>query len=108
MERAVDGLGYLDEQIQIDGNRIPNSLQGRAQAVIGGDGFVSAISAASILAKVARDREMVALSEIYRGYGFEAHAGYPTKLHIEALELLGVTPIHRRSFGPVRRILEKA
>jgi len=108
MERAVDGLGDLDEKIQIDGNRIPDSLKGRAQAVIGGDGFVSAISAASILAKVARDKEMVALSEIYRGYGFEAHAGYPTKLHLEALELLGVTPIHRRSFGPVRRILEKA
>ena len=108
MERAVDGLGDVDEKIQIDGNRIPDSLKGRAQAVIGGDGFVSAISAASILAKVARDKEMVALAEIYRGYGFEVHAGYPTKLHIEALELLGVTPIHRRTFGPVRRILERA
>tara|TARA_A100001388_G_C28733008_1_gene482536 strand:+ start:480 stop:980 length:501 start_codon:yes stop_codon:yes gene_type:complete len=108
MERAVDGLGDLDEKIQIDGNRIPDSLKGRAEAVIGGDGLVSAISAASILAKVTRDKEMVALSEIYPGYGLEAHAGYPTKLHIEALQLLGVTPIHRRSFGPVRRILEMA
>lgn len=108
MERAVDGLGDLDEKIQIDGNRIPDSLKGRAEAVIGGDGLVSAISAASILAKVSRDKEMVALSEIYPGYGLEAHAGYPTKLHIEALQLLGATPIHRRSFGPVRRILEMA
>ena len=108
MERAVDGLGDLDEKIQIDGNRIPDSLKGRAEAVIGGDDRVSAISAASILAKVSRDREMVALSKIYPGYGLEAHAGYPTKLHIEALQLLGVTPIHRRSFGPVRRILEMA
>ncbi|MBU26005.1 MAG: ribonuclease HII [Gammaproteobacteria bacterium] len=108
MERAVHGLGDLDEKIQIDGNRIPDSLRGRAEAVIGGDGLVSAISAASILAKVARDEEMVALSEIYPGYGLEAHLGYPTKLHIEALEILGVTPIHRRSFGPVRRMLEGA
>ena len=108
MERAVDGLGDVDEKIKIDGNQIPDGLKGRAEAVIGGDGLVSAISAASILAKVARDEEMAALSEIYPGYGLEAHAGYPTKLHIEALELMGVTPIHRRSFGPVRRILERA
>ena len=108
MERAVDGLGDVDEKIQIDGNQIPDGLEGRAEAVIGGDGLVSAISAASILAKVARDEEMAVLSEIYPGYGLEAHAGYATKLHIEALELMGVTPIHRRSFGPVRRILERA
>jgi ribonuclease HII len=76
--------------------------------VIGGDGLVAAISAASILAKVARDEEMTALSEIYPGYGLEGHVGYPTRAHIEALETLGVTPIHRRSFGPVKRILEKA
>ena len=108
MERAVEGLGDFDAPIQIDGNRVPDGLKGRAQAVIGGDGLVAAISAASILAKVARDEEMVALSEIYPGYGLEGHAGYPTKAHIEALETLGVTPIHRRSFGPVKRILEKA
>ena len=87
---------------------MPDGLKGRALAVIGGDGLVAAISAASILAKVARDEEMAALSEIYPGYGLEGHAGYPTKAHIEALETLGVTPIHRRSFGPVKRILEKA
>ena len=108
MERAVKGLGEFDAPIQIDGNRVPDGLKNRAQAVIGGDGSVSAISAASILAKVARDREMAALSEIYPGYGLEGHAGYPSKAHMEALEVLGVTPIHRRSFGPVKRMLEKA
>lgn len=75
--------------------------------MIGGDGLVAAISAASILAKVARDQEMAALSEIYPGYGLERHAGYPTNAHMVALEVLGVTPIHRRSFGPVKRMLER-
>jgi ribonuclease HII len=75
---------------------------------VGGDGLIAAISAASILAKVARDEEMVALAEIYPGYGLERHAGYPTRAHIEALETLGVSPIHRRSFGPVKSILENA
>lgn len=108
MERAVEGLGEFDALIRIDGNRVPDGLKGRAQAVVGGDGLIAAISAASILAKVARDEEMAALAEIYPGYGLERHAGYPTKAHIEALELLGVSPIHRRSFGPVKRILENA
>lgn len=108
MERAVEGLGEFDAPIRIDGNRVPDGLKGRAQAVVGGDGLIAAISAASILAKVARDEEMATLAEIYPGYGLEGHAGYPTKAHIEALELLGVSPIHRRSFGPVKRILEKA
>ena len=75
---------------------------------MGGDGLIAAISAASILAKVARDEEMVALAAMYPGYGFKGHAGYPTKAHIQALETLGVSPIHRRSFGPVKRILENA
>jgi ribonuclease HII len=83
MQRAVDGLG------------------------IGGDGSVPAISAASILAKVARDREMTTLAEQFPGYGFEVHAGYPTKAHLAALDQLGVSPIHRRSFGPVRKRLEQ-
>ncbi|MEC8126540.1 MAG: ribonuclease HII [Pseudomonadota bacterium] len=107
MERAVAGLNEFDAPIRIDGNRVPNGLKQRAQAVVGGDGLVAAISAASILAKVARDEEMAALAEIYPGYGFEGHAGYPTRAHIEALDLLGISPIHRRSFGPVKRILEK-
>lgn len=108
MERAVEGLGAVDAPIRIDGNRVPDGLKGRALAVVGGDGLIAAISAASILAKVARDEEMVALAEMYPGYGFEGHAGYPTKAHIQALETLGVSPIHRRSFGPVKRILENA
>lgn len=108
MERAVAGLGAVDAPIRIDGNRVPDSLKGRALAVVGGDDLIAAISAASILAKEARDEEMVALAEIYPGYGFDGHAGYPTKEHIEALETLGVSPIHRRSFGPVKRILENA
>ena len=102
------GLGAVDAPICIDGNRVPDSLKGRALAVVGGDDLIAAISAASILAKEARDEEMVALAEIYPGYGFDGHAGYPTKEHIEALETLGVSPIHRRSFGPVKRILENA
>ena len=108
MERAVEGLGAVDAPIRIDGNRVPDGLKGRALAVVGGDGMIAAISAASILAKVARDEEMTALAEMYPGYGFEGHAGYPTKAHIQALETLGVSPIHRRSFGPVKRILENA
>ncbi len=72
-----------------------------------GDSRVPAISAASILAKVTRDREMVALSDTYPEYGFESHKGYPSKRHLEALELYGVLPIHRRSYAPVRKIIER-
>jgi ribonuclease HII len=74
--------------------------------VIGGDAQVPAIAAASILAKVSRDREMQALDLIYPGYGLAGHKGYPTPAHLEALQRLGATPIHRRSFGPVRVALE--
>jgi ribonuclease HII len=76
-----------------------------AEAVIGGDSTVQAISAASIIAKVARDREMVELAAQYPGYGLDKHKGYPTKQHLMSLENLGVSPIHRRSFGPVKRLL---
>lgn len=106
MERAVAGLGVTDAEILIDGNRVPEGLHGRARALVGGDGRVAAISAASILAKVARDEEMAAWAETYPGYGFEQHAGYPTKSHLDALDRLGVTPIHRRSFAPVKNRLE--
>jgi ribonuclease HII len=89
----------------IDGNRVPEGLACPATAIVGGDGSEPAIAAASILAKVTRDREMVALDARYPGYGLAGHKGYPTRQHLEALRELGASPIHRRSFGPVRRIL---
>ena len=76
-----------------------------SDAVVKGDSRVPAISAASILAKVQRDREMLALEEQYPGYGFAAHKGYPTPQHLAALKLLGITPLHRRSYAPVARLL---
>lgn len=94
-------------QVLVDGNRVPDALRGRARAVIGGDGLVPAISAASVLAKVARDHEMCRWAKTYPGYGFERHAGYPTRAHLNALSCLGVTPIHRRSFAPVARCLQE-
>lgn len=105
MTRAVDGLATIPNEILIDGNRVPDPLKGRATAVIGGDDLHACISAASILAKVTRDREMVAMEASYPGYGFDRHKGYPTKVHMQALDALGVTPIHRRSFGPVKQRL---
>ncbi|HEY0722125.1 MAG TPA: ribonuclease HII [Gammaproteobacteria bacterium] len=105
MQRAVAGLDPAPTHALIDGNRCPK-LPCSAEAVIKGDSKVAAISAASIIAKVSRDREMVELDRIYPGYGIALHKGYPTELHLEALSRLGVTPIHRRSFGPVRRLLD--
>lgn len=104
MQRAVAGLNPAPQHALIDGNRCP-SLPCTAEAIIQGDGKVPAISAASILAKVTRDREMVEMDALYPGYGLAGHKGYPCKSHIEALERLGVTPIHRRSFGPVKKLL---
>ncbi len=105
MQRAVAGLSPQPEHALIDGNRCPQ-LPCSCEFVIKGDSKVAAISAASILAKVARDREMVELDAAYPGYGLAGHKGYPTKAHIEALWELGVTPIHRRSFAPVRKVLQ--
>ncbi len=104
MRRAVEGLAIQPALARIDGNRCPR-LPCPAEAVIGGDRTVVEISAASILAKVARDREMLELDGRFPGYGFARHKGYPTKAHIQALAELGVSPVHRRSFGPVRRLL---
>jgi len=103
MARAVAGLSPAPTRALIDGNRCP-SLPCPAQAVVGGDASVAAISAASILAKVARDREMRSLDLIYPEYGFARHKGYPTKEHRESLRRLGPCAIHRRSFGPVREL----
>ena len=104
MQRAVAGLNREPELVLIDGNRCP-PLDYPAQAVVKGDALVPAISAASIIAKVSRDHEMVALDAAYPGYGLASHKGYPSKVHLEALQTLGVTPVHRRSYAPVRRLL---
>ena len=105
MERAVAGLGLRPGHLLIDGNLIPVGLQGRATAIIKGDARSLSIAAASIVAKVTRDRLMVDLAQQHPGYGWEQNAGYPTKLHLAALLNLGVTPWHRRSFKPVHNIL---
>ena len=104
MERAVAGLTVTPEVALVDGNLLPR-LSLPAVAVVKGDGRIPAISAASILAKVVRDEEMIALAERYPGYGFEQHKGYGTAAHLQALKRLGPTPQHRRSFAPVRELL---
>ncbi|WP_166359977.1 ribonuclease HII [Pseudomonas akapageensis] len=105
MQRAVEGLSVTPKLALIDGNRCPK-LAVPSAPVIKGDSQVPAIAAASILAKVSRDREMAAFELIYPGYGIGGHKGYPTAVHLEALSRLGPTPIHRRSFGPVRAAYE--
>lgn len=105
MRRAVLQLRPQPEYALVDGNRCP-SLPCPAEAIIKGDASVAAISAASILAKVSRNQEMQQLDSQYPGYGFASHKGYPTKAHLTALATLGVSPIHRRSFGPVKIYLQ--
>jgi ribonuclease HII len=106
MQRAVAALEPAAEHVLIDGNRCPE-LDCPVRAIVRGDSLVAAISAASILAKVTRDREMLALDADYPGYGFASHKGYPSKAHLDALDRLGVLPVHRRSFAPVRRIVQR-
>lgn len=106
MCRAVQGLAVTPVAALVDGNCCPR-LAIPVQAVVQGDLLVPAISAASILAKQARDREMVALDARYPGYGFARHKGYATRLHLEALERLGACPLHRTSYEPVRRALAR-
>lgn len=106
MTRAVQGLHIQPEHVLVDGNKLPR-WHYPAEAVVKGDSRVAAISAASILAKVTRDREMIALDKIYPGYGFADHKGYPTKVHMDALERLGITPIHRTSYAPVKSKIEQ-
>lgn len=105
MRRAVEGLGMMPDKVWIDGNRIPEGLTVEAQAVVQGDAKLAVVSAASILAKTARDAEMYALAERYPQYGFEKHKGYGTAQHLAALAEYGVLPEHRRDFAPVRRLL---
>jgi len=104
MKRAVQSLSPLPDHVLVDGNQLP-VWQFSAEAIVGGDGCIPCISAASVLAKVTRDREMLELEEKYPGYGLAKHKGYPTAQHLDALSRLGVTPIHRRSFGPVARLI---
>jgi ribonuclease HII len=108
MERAVAGLAVPPAEIQVDGNRAPRfaGFGGRVSAVVGGDRLCPAISAASILAKVSRDAEMLELDERYPDYGFARHKGYPTANHRAALARLGPCAAHRQSFGPVRAALQ--
>ncbi|MGY4676824.1 ribonuclease HII [Pasteurella sp. P03HT] len=103
MKRAVENLKIQPHLVLVDGNRVPDVTM-PAQAIIKGDGLVPEISAASILAKVARDQEMVELDKHYPDYAFAQHKGYPTKLHLEKLAELGPLPQHRRSFSPVRKV----
>lgn len=107
MQRSVEMLEVVPTQVLVDGNRCPE-LPCPATAVVRGDQTVEQISAASILAKVARDAYMLKLHEQYPHYGFDRHKGYPTRDHIEALSAYGASPVHRRSFAPVRAIVEKA
>lgn len=105
MSRAVAALEVAPHRVLVDGNQLPR-VACEAQAIIGGDRLVPSVSAASILAKVARDAIMAELDRSYPEYGFARHKGYPTKAHREALERYGPCPEHRRSFAPVRHALE--
>jgi ribonuclease HII len=104
MQRAVSQLDYRPDWVKVDGNRLP-ALDMPGEAIVQGDLLVQEISAASILAKVARDAEMHTLDRLYSGYAFAVHKGYPTQQHLAALQQLGITPHHRKSFAPVKQYL---
>ena len=107
MQRAVEGLGVPPDEAWIDGNRCPK-LACRARAIVQGDRLHPVISAASILAKTARDAEMRRMHGRFPQYGFDRHKGYPTPEHLALLERYGPSEIHRRSFAPVRNALQRA
>ncbi|OGB00003.1 MAG: ribonuclease HII [Burkholderiales bacterium RIFCSPHIGHO2_12_FULL_69_20] len=107
MQRAVAGLRLLPRKVLVDGNRLP-VLPMPAEAIVKGDATVPAISAASILAKVHRDRLCLALHELHPAYNFAGHKGYPTAEHLAALRLHGACAVHRRSFAPVRAVIDAA
>ena len=104
MKRAVESLPFLPDKILVDGIHSPK-LNLQVQTIIKGDSLVPAISAASILAKTARDAEMYCLHKSFPNYGFDQHKGYPTKKHLEALQVHGISIVHRRSFSPVRKLI---
>ena len=107
MRRAIEGLSIQPELALIDGNRCPVCTV-RAEAIVKGDDKVAEISAASILAKTARDAALMTMHGLYPQYAFDQHKGYPTALHLERLRLHGVTPEHRRSYAPVKAVLAAA
>ena len=102
MARAVNALSLRAEYVLVDGRDVPDGLRCPARAIVGGDALSMSIAAASIIAKVARDALMTRLDSVHPGYGFAQHAGYATRIHTEALDRLGPTPLHRRSFRPDR------
>ena len=108
MRRCVNALSPTPGLARIDGNRVPTGLRCQAEAIVAGDASDEAIAAASILAKVERDRLLCELDRIHPGYGFAVHKGYPTRAHLDALDRLGPCAAHRRSFGPVARQLALA
>lgn len=104
MKRAINALNTTPDKALIDGNKIPPQLTIAAEAIIGGDALIAEISAASILAKVTRDQQLIELDKLYPDYGFAKHKGYGTKLHLEAIAKHGViNGIHRTSFAPIRQ-----
>lgn len=107
MQRAVTGLGRAPDEVMVDGNRRPK-WGWRSQAVVRGDDKIAAIAAASILAKTERDRFMRRLHDEFPQYGFAQHMGYGTAAHLDALKLHGACPHHRRSFGPVKLVIDQA
>ena len=107
MQRAITALAISPHQVLVDGNACPN-VPMPCLAIVKGDQTEAAISAASIIAKVARDNEMCELDSVYKGYGFAQHKGYPTKMHLEALQSLGISLLHRQSFAPVRQLMDRA
>lgn len=107
MQRAVKDLAQTPQFVYVDGNRCPD-WDYPCEAVVKGDSLIECISAASIIAKVSRDREMQALDARYPGYGFATNMGYPTPNHLAALKTLGPSPVHRRSFAPVAQLIEAA
>ncbi len=104
MKRAFSGLGCVPDFARVDGRFYPD-LPCPGETIIQGDSSVAEISAASILAKVSRDDEMLILEQLYPDYGFAQHKGYPTRLHLQCLQQNGVTALHRKSFGPVKKIV---
>jgi len=106
MRRAIEQLSVAPDEVLVDGKQCP-SIGYPARAIVRGDSLIAAISAASILAKTARDAEMLRLHQLYPDYGLDRHKGYPTAAHLAALERNGVSEIHRRSYAPIRKLLDR-